>query len=181
MLRRAGRNRISISACSSVWGMRSWRRVVPTGQNYCGRLFLLLHEAKIVDPELTTYGISRRQPAQMEQDQLSIRTGGEISIDRLPERRILQLITFIENVFTVNVLNREVRAAGAFEFGGFIEAGEIIFCARFDDDGFIDARIVNARAMKRDRQGTWSGVIFAGVECERDGIDFVVLPVEAPV
>jgi hypothetical protein len=59
------------------------------------RSWQLLHQAEIVDPELTSYRTTVREPPDTQYQKLAIRPGRKFAGCGFPETRFLQLIAVV--------------------------------------------------------------------------------------
>src|SRR5208283_3885226 len=83
------------------------------------------HQVEVVDPELTTDWTALRKPPDVHYNQLAVQSGGELAIHRLPESGLFHFVAVEVHRLAVHVLNRQVRAAGAFEFAILVIRGEV--------------------------------------------------------
>jgi len=113
-------------------------------------LFLLLFEAKIVDPELTTDRTAHRNATDVQNYELAVRVGREFSSDRLPVSRLFHVVTVVINRLRgVHVLYGEVRPPGAYEVRAFVVGGKLIGCVGLYRDVLEDAAAVAGVAVSK--------------------------------
>ena len=117
----------------------------------------------------------------MQHQQFAIVSGGELPGGRLPESRFFQFVAVIQHGAGVKILNRKMRAAGAFDFPILIVGRELVGSGGLNRDELTDPRIGDSGSVEGDQQGTMAGVKIAGIEREGNALLFLILPVEAAI
>src|SRR5437660_486415 len=116
-------------------------------------LFLLLLEAKIVDPELTTDRTAHRNAADVQNYEFAICVGREFSSNRLPESRFFHVVAVVINrLRVIHVLYGQVRAAGAYEVRAFVVGGKLIGCVGLYRDVLEDSGVFDSGSVEDDLQ-----------------------------
>ena len=104
-----------------------------------------------IDPEPALDGTSGRNPYDVEDQQLGIRSGREVSTGCFPEVRIFKLFARKVDGSFVEVLDHKLRSARALDVIGFEIDGELVIRVRLDGNDLPYADIVDSAAIENNR------------------------------
>src|SRR5579864_2904077 len=136
-------------------------------------------KVKIVDPELTTDRAAFREAADVQDHQLAVGAGGELTVRRFPESGLFEFVAVVVHGLAVRILNGKVRAAGAFHLAILVIGGKFVGRIRLHGNELEQTRVVNAGTVKSNHQRAPATVEVAGIERQGDAGLLLILPVEA--